>query len=789
MVSSSALSAGALLLAVLTVASALGPSLASAGGANSHSIPAWGITGGTSHSRASFGPLVNSTFNVTFTESGLPPGTMWSVTLNGSTNSSPTASIGFLEPNGTYPYLIHDLSGWHQTTLPYNGSLVVSDASVTEPALVFTQVTYAVVFPESGLPGGETFQVTLGGVPNARTTDGGLDNLSFSEPNGTYPYSITDISGWHETTFAYRGNIVVDNASVMAPTLAYTRVTYTVVFSENGLPTGLTWQVTLNGVPNSLTTDGLADHLTWTGLANGSYAYSIGNIPGWHQTTLAYSGSITVNGGTAAIDGTGVGYSTTLFYSQVSYSVTFKESTLPAGLLWKISVDGSPLSVTTNGGPEELTWSGLANGSYSYAISDIPGWHQSTLPYSGNIPVNGGSVTEVLDYSNVTYTVTFSESGLFPGLPWDVQLDGQWNNTTTGSTDHLTWKGLTNGTYTYSITGNSGWHQTTLPYSGNVTVNGKSVTELTCDYSNVTYYVTLAESGLPSGLTWQVTLNGTPNRLTTTDLPGTLTWTGLSNGSYVYNTSSTPGWHQSTLLYNGSIIVNGGTGAINGGGIGYSNTFVYIQVVYVVTFTQSGLPNGTTWYVNITHPHHPPHNSSGSPIVFYLPNGTYTYTVASADKVYAPGPGTNPFNVTGSTVNESVTFSPVQYRLTFTEKGLALGGGANWSVTLDGIFANSTSTTINFTVTNGTYTYTIGPVAGYSVTPGSGSIMVFGAPNPRSITFKSLTTPPTNQTGPAPFEATDLVGGVLVAGALGTVAVLVLRRGKKPPKGARPPSP
>ncbi|MEM3489441.1 MAG: hypothetical protein QXO75_07300, partial [Nitrososphaerota archaeon] len=43
-------------------------------------------------------------YSVTFTESGLPAGTSWSVTLNGVTLSSSSNSIVFSEPNGSYSY-------------------------------------------------------------------------------------------------------------------------------------------------------------------------------------------------------------------------------------------------------------------------------------------------------------------------------------------------------------------------------------------------------------------------------------------------------------------------------------------------------------------------------------------------------------------------------------------------------------------------------------------------------------------------------------------------------------
>ncbi|MCI4343946.1 MAG: hypothetical protein L3J92_07570, partial [Thermoplasmata archaeon] len=272
------------------------------------------------------------------------------------------------------------------------------------------------------------------------------------------------------------GSVMVSGGSVSEPTLAYTQVTYSVKFSESGLPSGLKWKVTVDGVTKSLTSNGATDTLTWTGLANNTYSYSISGISGWHQATLPYSGSVVVNGASVT--------ETTLVYVEVTYSVTFSESGLPSGLTWQVTVDGVTKSLTTDGGTDPLTWTGLLNGTYAYSIAGNPGWHDSSRGYSGTVTVKGNSVTEKNHYTKVTYSVTFSESGLPSGLTWKVTVNGVTKSLTTdGGTDTLTWTGLTNNTYAYTIHSVSGWVQTTLPTSGTVVVNGASVTEATLRYS------------------------------------------------------------------------------------------------------------------------------------------------------------------------------------------------------------------------------------------------------------------------------------------------------------------
>ncbi|MEM3907806.1 MAG: hypothetical protein QXZ17_13275, partial [Nitrososphaerota archaeon] len=69
------------------------------------------------------------TYTVEFTQTGLPSGTLWSVTLNGTTESSTSTSISFSEPNGTYSYAIGSVKGF-SVSLP-SGTITVNGASQT----------------------------------------------------------------------------------------------------------------------------------------------------------------------------------------------------------------------------------------------------------------------------------------------------------------------------------------------------------------------------------------------------------------------------------------------------------------------------------------------------------------------------------------------------------------------------------------------------------------------------------------------------------------------------------
>ena len=667
---------------------------------------------------------------VTFTESGLPSGVTWYVNVSGqaplsiTTTGSGGTTLATLLRSSTYSFTV--ASNDKRWAPAYTSTFTVGGLPVSV-AVTFTLFTHDVTFAETNLPSSLAWSVTVDGAPMTVTTDGGTDSLIFAEANGTHTYAITDISGWHQMTLAYSGSVVVNGASVTEPPLVYAPVTYSVTLSESTLPSSLSWSIMLNGATRSITTDGGTDTLTGPGLANGTYSYSIADISGWHQATVPYSGTLTVNGGTGPIDGTGVGYAVTLLYTPVTYSVTFSESGLPSDLTWSATFNSVTMSLSTDGSTDTLIWTGLTNGTYAYSIAGNTGYHQNTIPYSGTETV-GDPVAVSVSYAQITYGVTFSESGLSPGQTWSMTFHGVTRSLTTdGGTDPLTFA-ETNGTPAYAITDVSGWHQTTLAYSGSVVVNGASVTEPTLVYTPVTYSVAFSESGLPSGLTWQVTVNGVTVNLLTDGSTDSLTWTGLANGTYAYSILDIPGWHQATLAYSGSIAVNGGTSPIDGTGVGYAVTLVYTPVTYSVTFSESGLRSGLTWSVTFNSVAMSLTTDGGTDSLTFtgLANGTHAYSIGAISgwpETTLPYHGN--IGVNGASVTEpTLIYTQVTYTATLTESGLP--SGTMWSVTIGSQTLSSVTNKIGFQLGNGTYSYTVGVTPGYRTTP-TGSFTVSGA--------------------------------------------------------------
>ncbi len=156
------------------------------------------------------------THDVTFIQMGLPVGTEWSVTLNGTSKYSVGSTVTFAEPNGTYPYGVGTVPGY--VARPGSGTVTVSGTAVNL-SITFTPVpTYSITFTESGLPGGTSWSVTLNGTTNTSTARA----ITFTEPNGTYPFLVGTIAGYTETPSS--GSVVV-NGSSSAQTITFTSST------------------------------------------------------------------------------------------------------------------------------------------------------------------------------------------------------------------------------------------------------------------------------------------------------------------------------------------------------------------------------------------------------------------------------------------------------------------------------------------------------------------------------------------------------------------------------------
>ncbi|MGB6501064.1 MAG: hypothetical protein WBG19_06670 [Thermoplasmata archaeon] len=204
-------------------------------------------------------------------------------------------------------------------------------------------------------------------------------------------------------------------------------------------------------------------------------------------------------------------------------------------------------------------------------------------------------------------------------------------------------------------------------------------------------------------------------------------------------------WGQSDGEFGDSVAIGGTTVVVGAPGeqalgftsAGHAYLWVTFKPVYGVAFADIGLVPGALWWVNITG--QPPLNSTESTISTSLPNGTYTYTVASANKRYSGEGGS--FYVHGTAVPVFVEFSRVTFRVTFEESGLPTKVMENrgWTVVLNGTRKHSRTSVLDFTeIPNGTYPVLITGPSGFEMT-GSGLVTVKGATSVAVATTKGKT--------------------------------------------------
>ena len=156
----------------------------------------------------------------------------------------------------------------------------------------------------------------------------------------------------------------------------------------------------------------------------------------------------------------------------------------------------------------------------------------------------------------------------------------------------------------------------------------------------------------------------------------------------------------------------------------------------LVTFQESGLPLVTSWSVTLNGST----SSALAPLsnTYLENNGVYAYTIGTVTG-YTASPASGTVTVNNSNVNVKVSFTAASsthatYPATFTESGLA--SGTSWSLQINGTSASRMApASIVFNLTNGTYSFTVGSVDGYTASPASGSVTVHGAAVSTAIIF------------------------------------------------------
>ena len=645
-----------------------------------------GKTSAGSKLSISFGEL-NAGCKTTFNEAGLPAGATWSIDLNGTKNSSSTDTITFKPKLGSYKYNISIIFNSSSKCdvyepSPQNGTITAGK----ELTITYTNTTICnntlTTFNETGLPKGMNWSVTFNKAINFSNSS----SLKFFTKPGKYFYVASSIDIPYPKCIGYipkpsNGTITAGKPILINYTEISTCNSTLTTFNETGLPKGMKWSVTYDGVVNFSNTS----HINISTL-KGNYSFIISSP---YNETAGCKTIYTANPKTGMLEaGTSlnVSYTCTLYCQE-----NFTETGLPTGSDWAVKYDG-----IINDSYSTLIRFLVPVGSHSYSVPNtlvlLSGCSltYSPSPGSGTAKTNSTVPISFSLYSEVCPT-KFTESSLPSNTNWSVTYDNQLKSSDFSTISFYE----LNGSYSFSVgsahSSTSVCNITYNPSPGSGTAKTNSTVSISFSISSETCITTFTETGLPVNTTWKMAYNGLNKSTNST----AISYSDL-NGSYAFsvksvlivgslcNTTYTPSPKNGTAVTGSSVSIT----------YGHSTTCKE----FTTTFNETGLPKGTNWsvtYNNVTN------YSTTQYITFLDLSGNYSYNISTSSSTvpgctpatYSPSPQ-NGIVKASSNVSVSYTSPGVVCTTKFTAYNLPKG--AFWNVTYNGVTESSTNNTIAF---------------------------------------------------------------------------------------------
>ena len=298
----------------------------------------------------------------------------------------------------------------------------------------------------------------------------------------------------------------------------------------NGLPATGTW--ILIRYPGDVPTTGTGTTATVTGLAAGTYSFTVTSAEGCISVRSA---DAVINKQADVPDPPNIGNITQPTCITATGSVVLNR--LPGNGTWTVTI--IPGGATRTGSGSNTTISGLATGSYNFTVTSSSG---CTSPQSANAVINSQPLVPL---PPVIGTVTqpgcevSTGSVMLSGLPsesWTLTLyPGGVNRAGSGTTYNFT--GLVAGTYSFTVTSAG----CTSESSANAVINQPAnvpaapsigtITQPGCDIPTGSVVI----NGLPAG-TWTLTRN--PGNFMREGSGSSTTDSGLEPGTYNYTVTS-----------------------------------------------------------------------------------------------------------------------------------------------------------------------------------------------------------------------------------------------------------
>ncbi|MGP8078591.1 MAG: thermopsin family protease [Thermoplasmata archaeon] len=457
-------------------------------------------------------------YTITFVETGLPAGTVWSPAVEASDGGYAYNYTNGNETNESWVAGVYYLNATTESRW-YRFSGIPSSLVVTGNETVYLAFVplYAVSFHETGLPSGTAWEAYLEG--GLYFYNNGTDTawVNVTVPAGSYYYDVYAFayfgapSGFGDLTVT--GNTTVN--------VAFDPV-FSVAFNESGLPSGYDWSIIIHSIgPDGNASIGTNASSEFLGYAFAGWTYS------WWVSAPDYVA--TPSSGSFDLE-----ENTTVFVTfAASESITFDEIGLASGAAWTVQfTQGSSTTTETSTGPS-MTFAGMA-GAYSYTVS-AAGYVPLSSSGSGTLPA-----AEPVDvtFSAAPATIVFDATGLAVGTDWTVKFTQGGTTTSHSGTGSITIDAVY-GAYNYSV---SASEYTATPATGAGVL--PSDTPVMTSFAPTAASLEFDESGLPVGASWEVefTQGGVTTGYTGT---GTITVNAV-DGAYSYaevkaaNYSATP---------------------------------------------------------------------------------------------------------------------------------------------------------------------------------------------------------------------------------------------------------
>ncbi len=738
---------------------------------------------------------IQISFPVIFNETGLPSGTLWYVSVNGTYSFSSTSAIQIYEPNGTYFYSVLASS---YTATPSNGTIVVAGKPVTI-SIIFRQTftTYPITFTETGLPAGTIWSVTI----SNSTISSVYSSITIAEPNGSYTYEINSTGFTPSPTsgliFVNGSGITVTISFSPAPSVAK----YLVTFTETGLALSTQWTVSLTNSTNSGKVVGTIDtssrSIAIYGITYDSsnrYLYASGIVENANSSSKYHGVVVVISPVTntiisvisvGSLPETGV-YDPYNGYVYIANALSNNVSvinTVTNTVIASIPVGKEPVGIAyssvsndiyvSNGASGTISVIGSGNNSVIATISTSIG---ETLagavfdPSNGYVYVGGFNNASGKDSvfvvnsatNNIISTITGaayfgtydSLNGYLyftdPVLSSVLVVDGKTNKVVTtidlparsspvgvayDSFDHNVYVAEQNSSSLAVIS------SLTNTVIANIAVTGSPLFPTYCPPNHDIYL----SNHLVGGIQVVTSYGGKSTVLSST---GDMIQFSEPNGTYSYSIAGVSGY-----------AVNNGSGILTVDGSPVLQKIHFSAVVgYTVTFSQTGLKSGVIWSVTLGAN---TIKSTSSSIVFTVANGSYSFSVENVSG-YLDSPTSGVVTVSGSSVTKTVTFTEL-FSVNFLESGLP--AGETWSVTLANTTKLSSGNAISFLEPNGTYSFSVTSTTNLTISPATGTVQVIGGNVNETVKFIPVSPPPPTLylTGTiSPANATLMINGKVV---------------------------